>query len=63
MSQLIPAVLFATGASVSGYVSSEGKMSPGSEPGQGQAQVSFFIINLVRMFAWADSRDQSLHYA
>ena len=23
----------------------------------------FFYINLVRMFAWADSRDQSLHEA
>ena len=32
-----------------------------SDPTQKRLVTVFFIINLVRMFAWADSQDQSLH--
>ena len=38
-----------------------GPLPPPPPPPPSGARVNIFFFNLVRMFAWADSRDQSLH--
>ena len=41
-------------------VSTRGR-GPGVDSPTRTVEATFFFINLVRMFAWADLRDQSLH--